>query len=281
MTQRKKFGEILLELGVITQQDLDNALARQKVSNQSLGQIFEELGIICEKDILRILSRQFNLKKIEEINRPPVPESSLEVIDSATALAKQVFPLGIKNNKLYLATSKPLDFSTLDDLAFRTGLNVVPFLAIPSEINRAIKRFYLREPLPGEQEGRKILVVDDHDLYRRTLVARLEKEGYRVIQAENGTDALKKVLAEQPQLILLETTLQSMKGKEIFTTLQSNSLTAKIPVIGMSTRDYPEAEAQLLDMGFFDFVAKPFNFLRLLARVRRALNYSQGKKPKG
>ncbi|MEZ4600186.1 MAG: response regulator [Syntrophotaleaceae bacterium] len=278
MQKRKKFGEILLEMGVINQEDLDKALARQKVSKQPLGQIFEELGVICEKDILRILARQFNLKRVEEINRPPVPESALEVIDSSTALAKMVFPLGIKNNTLYLATSNPLDFSTLDDLAFRTGLNVVPFLAIPSEITQAIKRFYLHEPLPGTQEGSTILVVDDHDLYRRTLAVRLEKEGYRVIQAVTGAEALKKVLAGQPQLILLETTLQSMNGKMVFGTLQSNSLTAKIPVIAMSTRDYPEEEAQLLDMGFFDFVAKPFNFQRLLARVRRALNYSTGKK---
>jgi DNA-binding response OmpR family regulator len=56
--------------------------------------------------------------------------------------------------------------------------------------------------------------------------------------------------------------------------MQTNSLTEKIPVIGVSSRSYAEEEAGLLDMGFFDFVAKPYDFVRLLARVRRALNFN-------
>jgi CheY-like chemotaxis protein len=274
MKQRKKFGEILLESGVITREDLDLALARQKVSKKPLGQIFEELGVICENDILQILSRQFKLKYIEKINRPPVPESSLDVVDSITAQAKQVFPLGIRNGKLFLATSNPLDFLTLDDLAFRTGLHIVPFLATPTEIGRAIKRYYLRELLPEDNQQFRVLVVDDQDLYRKTLCARLAKEGYQVGQALTGAEALKKMLAEQPHLVLLETTLQGMSGEKVFQTMQTNSLTEKIPVIGVSSRSYAEEEAGLLDMGFFDFVAKPYDFVRLLARVRRALNFN-------
>jgi CheY-like chemotaxis protein len=274
MKQRKKFGEILLESGVITREDLDLALARQKVSKKPLGQIFEELGVICENDILQILSRQFKLKYIEKINRPPVPESSLDVVDSITAQAKQVFPLGIRNGKLFLATSNPLDFLTLDDLAFRTGLHIVPYLATPTEIGRAIKRYYLREPLPEDNQQFRVLVVDDQDLYRKTLCARLAKEGYQVGQALTGAEALKKMLAEQPHLVLLETTLQGMSGAKVFQTMQTNSLTEKIPVIAVSSRSYAEEEAGLLDMGFFDFVAKPYDFVRLLARVRRALNFN-------
>lgn len=274
MNKRKRFGEILLDLGVITPADLEVALSRQKVSKKPLGQVLEEMGVICELDILRILSDQFNLKYIEEINRPPVPASALEAIDCATALTKMVFPLGIKENKLYLATSNPLDFPTLDNLAFRTGLRVVPFLATPTEISRAIKRYYLHEVMSDDNQQHKVLVVDDQELYRKTLVSRLEKEGYRVSQACTGSEALKRVLAVQPHLILMETTLADMHGKKVFQTLKTNSITGKIPVIGVSSRAYPEEEASLLDMGFFDFVAKPYNYVRLLARVRRALRLS-------
>lgn len=274
MNQRKRFGEILLEMGVITQNDLDKALSRQKISQKPLGQIFEELGIICEKDILRILSRQFNLKRIEEIKRPPIPESTLALISCETALAKTIFPLGIKDKKLYLATSNPLDFSTLDSIAFNTGLRVIPFLATPHEILGAIKRFYLNETLPEDNRQNRVLVIDDQELYRKSLGARLEKEGYPVSQAITGPEALKKVMSESPQLILLETALRGMSGKDVFRTLQTNIVTRKIPVIGVSARAFPEEEAILLDMGFFDFVAKPYNFVRLLARIRRALSFA-------
>lgn len=273
MNNRKKFGEMLLEMGVISESDLDNALSRQRLSKKPLGQVFEELGVICDVDILRILAQQFNLKKVEEIGRPPVPKKVLELIDAEMALENLFFPLGINNGKLFLATSNPLDFSAMDKLTFRTGLQIVPFLATPTEITRAIRKYYLKETAADDNQNQRLLVVDDQQSYRVTLCNHLQKEGYAVLQADQGADALKQVLSRAPQLILLETGLRGMDGKDVFRTLQTNSLTRQIPVIALSTRAYPEEEAKFLDMGFFDFIAKPYNFIRLMARVRRALSF--------
>ncbi|MEZ4485486.1 MAG: response regulator [Syntrophotaleaceae bacterium] len=274
MNDRKRFGEILLEMGVIREVDLEMALARQKVSKKPLGLVFEELGVICEKDILRILARQFNLKKVEGIGRPPVPEDTLKLVDVDMALTNLLLPLGVSDGKLLVATSNPLDFTAMDKLAFRTGLQVVPFLATPTEITRAIRKYYLKETAEGDCSLPALLVVDDQPPYRATLCNQLQREGYRVRQAEDGAAALKQVLSCPPQLILLETGLRGMNGKDVFRTLQTNSLTRKIPVIALSSRAYAEEEANLLDMGFFDFIAKPYNLVRLLARVRRALAHS-------
>ncbi len=73
--------------------------------------------------------------------------------------------------------------------------------------------------------------------------------------------------------------LRGMDGKDVFRTLQTNSLTRQIPVIAVSSKDYPEEEAKFLDMGFFDFIAKPYNFIRLMARVRRALSFNRACQP--
>ena len=275
MSSRKKFGEILLEMGVISETDLSTALLRQRVSKKPLGQVFEELGVICDQDILRILAQQFKLKKVEEIGRPPVPEKVLELIDGDTALENLVFPLGICNGKLLLATSDPLDFSAMDNLAFRTGLQIEPYLATPTEIARAIRKYYLKETDADDNQNQTLLVVDDQQPYRVTLCNHLQKEGYAVMQAESGAAALKQVLSRAPKLILLEMGLRGMDGKDVFRTLQTNSLTRQIPVIALSSRAYPEEEAKCLDMGFFDFIAKPYNFVRLMARVRRALSFSR------
>lgn len=273
MKKRLRFGEILLEMGVITENDLNRALARQKITKQPLGQIFEQLGIICDKDILRILARQFQIKKIEQIRRPVQFESLSKKIDSRIAVEKKIFPLGVKGNILYLAICNPLDHTTLEDIAFRTGLRTVPVLATPAEIDKAIRIFYLEEADPRGSEFRTILVVDDQETYCHTICTKLQQSGYRTLAADNGVDALKLVLAKMPHLIIVETALQGMSGKDIFRTLQTNCRSRQIPVIGMSTRAYVEEEALLLDMGFFDFVAKPLNFTRLLARVRRAMTF--------
>lgn len=275
MNNRKKFGEILLEMGVISKNDLDTALSRQRVSKKPLGQVFEELGVICDKDILRILAQQFKLKKVEEIGRAPMPKEVLELVDEDMALENLIFPLGMSSGKLLLATSDPLDFSAMDKLAFRTGLQVEPYLATPTEITRAIKKYYLKEVAADDNQNQTVLVVDDQQPYRVTLCNHLQKEGYTVKQAEKGADALKQVLSHAPKLILLEMGLRGMDGKDVFRTLQTNSLTRRIPVIALSSRAYPEEEAKYLDMGFFDFVAKPYNYIRLMARVRRALSFNR------
>lgn len=275
MNNRKRFGEILLEMNVITASDLATALSRQRLSKKPLGQVFEELGVICDKDILRILARQFNLKKVEEIGCPPVPKEVLELIDSDTALENLIFPLGISNGKLLLATSNPLDFSVMDQLAFRTELQVEPFLATPTEITRAIRKYYLNEPAPDDNQNQTVLVVDDQQPYRVGLGNSLQKEGYAVLTAEHGADALKQVLSHVPKLILLEMGLRRMSGKDVFRTLQTNSLTRKIPVIALSSQAYPEEEAKFLDMGLFDFIAKPYNYVRLMARIRRAIHFNR------
>lgn len=274
MSDRKKFGEILLEMGVITEVDLNNALSRQQVSKKPLGQIFEELGIICDTDILRILSRQFNLDRIEKIHSLQVPEKVLELVDAQMALEHGIFAFGFDNGKLFVATSDPLDFSAMDKLAFRTGLSVVAFLATPAEISKAIKKHYLKGSLPDDSGVRKLLVVDDQEPHRLSLCRNLAMEGYQVLQAATGAEALKQVISQLPQLILLETGLRKIDDKDLFRTLQTNSLTRKIPVIALSACAYPVDEAQFLDMGFFDFIAKPYNLVRLLARVRRALSFA-------
>ncbi|MGE4545411.1 MAG: response regulator [Pedobacter sp.] len=228
---------------------------------------------MSENDLNRALARQFQMKKIEQIRRPVQFESLTKKIDSRLAVQKKIFPLGVKNGVIYLAVCNPLDLATLDDISFRTGMRTVPVLATPAEIDQAIRLFYLEEADPRGSDFRTILVVDNQEIYCKTICAKLQEFGYRTLSVDNGADALRLVLRKIPHLIILESSLSGMSGKDVFRTLQTNCRSRQIPVIGMSTRAYPEEEAQLLDMGYFDFVAKPLDFTRLLARVRRALTF--------
>jgi len=71
--------------------------------------------------------------------------------------------------------------------------------------------------------------------------------------------------------------MTGMTGVELFRILQSNVATREIPVIALSAKSSPEEEARLLEMGFFDFVSKPANLARLVARVKRALKIVYGR----
>lgn len=277
MPRRKRFGEILVDAKVLDEITLSKALEKQKISDMRLGEVLEEMGIISDRDVVLILARQFNCKTVSNISKHPFPEDVLGLVDCDTALEKGIFPLKAEGKSLYLAITNPLDLETLDNVSFRTGMRVVPFLTTPHEVQDAIRKHYIKAVEEGEpSEELTVMVVDDQELWRAAFQGNLKKEGLRSVQFGSGAAALKAVLKERPHLILVDAAMSGMTGIEFFRVLQSNSVTRDIPVIALSTKASPEEEARLLEMGFFDFVAKPANLTRLMARVKRALKITYG-----
>lgn len=282
MNKRKKFGEILIEAGALTEEVLGRALAAQKGTGKRLGQVLEEMGIISEKDIAAVLARQFGYKTVSNIARHNFPESVLKLMDAETALKKFIFPLKLEEKTLYLAMVNPLDMETVDSIAFRNRLRIAPCVTTPTEIQEAVSRHYLKESEAKKEEKPDwwtILVVDDQDLVRGAIVAALKRNGYNLVEATNGAEGVKAAFQQSPHLIITDTVMPRMDGNEMFRALQSNPATRTIPVIALSSKSAPEEEAKLLDMGFFDFIPKPINPVRLTARAKRALKFVYGETP--
>lgn len=273
MQLRKKFGEILVEAGVITNSVLTVALQAQKKSGLALGRILEDMGAISDWDIATILARQFKLVAIQTIPAPAVPENLLQIIDCDMAIKKNVFPLELKDGLLKLAISNPLDFNALDNIAFKTSLRIEPILATPTEIFKAIKRYYLNDGSSKTSTPNKILILDENDLYRGTVCTNLRNAGYQPFFADSTTAAIKLALQESPHLILLSTTNHMAHAKMLIKTLQNNVAAQNRPFIALAAASSPEEEATLLGMGFFDIVFKPLNYTRLLARIERTIRF--------
>lgn len=273
--KRKRFGEVLLEAGIITGEQLEDALRLQKKSGKSLGEILEELNIIEQKDIASTLARQFGFKTVRNISQHKFPASTLELIDSQKALEKQIFPLKMEDRKLFLAMVNPLDIETLDTLSFATGLHIVPVVTTPEEIHSAVNTHFMSDM--GDDMGRdyddrhwRILVFDTPQMVNIT-AGILRDAGYSVTAANNSSEALQLSLNIRPHLIIAETQATDMDVSRFYKTLKPEGNTQKIPLMGLSFRATASEEAKLLDMGFIDFIAKPVNSVRLLARVRRAI----------
>lgn len=272
MSERKKFGEILIEEGVIDANTLELALKQQANSGQRLGQVLEEQNVISERDIALVLARQFGLKTVKNISEYNFPKSVLDLVDSEKALKKLIFPLRIEDKTMYLAMVNPLDMETLNTLSFATGLRIVPYLTTTKEIYAAINRHYLKS-INSPNRGRwwSILVFDNQELTLSTTAAALNKEGFEVIKVSNPDEALTIIHQKRPHLIITEVSMPGIGGIELFKALKKNQKTEMIPVIAYSNRSTASEEASLLDLGFIDFIAKPVNGIRLVARVKRAL----------
>ncbi len=281
MQKRKRFGEILVEAKVVTEEVLATALEKQRGTGQQLGQILEEMGVVSEQNIAATLARQFGFKTVSNIARASFSNELLDLVDVDTAMKKFVFPLKQEGKTLFLAMVNPLDMETIDNLTFSKDLRIVPCVTSPSEIQAAINRHYHKivDASSDEDAWWTVLVVDDQDLVRSAAVAALKREGYGLLEAANGADGLKMTLQYKPHLVVADTVMPRMDGYEMFRAIKSNLNTKHIPVIALSSKSSAEEEAQLLDMGYFDFIAKPINPIRLVARVRHALRLTYGENP--
>lgn len=273
---RKKMGEILRENDLISQDDLDQALEKQKNSDKPLGKILEEMDVVLEEDIAKALATQFTFPYISKFSHFNFPLQLLDHISSDEALAKLIFPLKIKGKTLYLAMANPLDMALQSDLSFKLGLKIFPCVATPYEIKQAIKKHYLADiQAENKQADWNILLVDSHDITLKAAEAALIKEGYSINKATNGAEGLKIATQILPNLIITEIPMPRMDGVALFQTLKENQETAAIPFIALTSQNTPEDEYKLLDMGFFDVLPKPLNPLRLVARVKLARRYHE------
>ncbi len=117
-----------------------------------------------------------------------------------------------------------------------------------------------------------ILVVDDEPLTVNLLTRFLKHEGYRVVSATNGLEALERVRNEAPDLILLDVTMPLMDGFKTCETLKSDDHTALIPITMLTGQDDPDHHRRGIEAGADDFLSKPFDLIILRARIRAQLN---------
>ena len=122
----------------------------------------------------------------------------------------------------------------------------------------------------------RILVVDDEYLIRWTLQQNLEKEGYEVLLAETGEEALDKVKEEAPDLVLLDIKLPGMDGYEVLE--KALKIDQSIIPIMITAFEDVEKVVKAMRLGAFDYITKPFDFGKVRLSIQKALETSQLKR---
>ena len=116
--------------------------------------------------------------------------------------------------------------------------------------------------------AKKVLFVDDEPGYSRAMTYTLEKEGYEVVSASNGLQALMKAQKENPDLIILDVMLPGMDGFEVCSRLRNDPQTSPIPIIMLSAKGQDADKSTGLRVGALDYLTKPVENTTLMEKIQ-------------
>ena len=123
---------------------------------------------------------------------------------------------------------------------------------------------------------RQILVVEDEADIRRLVRYNLEQEGYTVLEAADGEEALALARKQRPHLVVLDLMLPGMNGLEVCRVLRAEERTAELPVLMLTARATEVDKVLGLEIGGDDYVTKPFSPREVVARVKALLRRAYG-----
>ena len=130
--------------------------------------------------------------------------------------------------------------------------------------------------MPPKPDSRLILIVDDEARMRRFMQMNLDLEGYRVIEAEDGYEAIERVRDDLPDLVIMDVMMPRMDGFEALRLIREVS---NVPVIMLTVRSEEDDRVKGLDLGADDYITKPFSPRELASRVRAVLRRAEAASP--
>ncbi|MCH6266689.1 GspE/PulE family protein [Neobacillus citreus] len=163
---RKRLGNLLIEEGLITAEQLEAAL-KDKDPNQKLGEALLQRGYLTEQQLIEVLEYQLGIPHVN-LFQYSFDTSLFSLISKETARRNLIIPLKREGNKLYVAMANPMDFIVIDDLRLSTGFQIEPTIATKDEILRTINKYYdvddgldeLMDELPQNDRGQSDNITD-------------------------------------------------------------------------------------------------------------------------
>jgi type IV pilus assembly protein PilB len=156
----RRFGELLLERGKVTPEDLHRALKTRLDPRERLGQALVRLGILTEQDVVELLGQQFSLPSATPEMLSQANPEAVALVPEHIARQANLLALARDENTLEVAIGDPLDVVTLDHLRALTGCTLKVWIARPSQVQEAVEEFY-QEIRASEKVGE---ILDKLDL---------------------------------------------------------------------------------------------------------------------
>src|SRR5690349_12023700 len=142
----RKIGRILTKMGKVTRDQVQEGLSLQSQRRIPLGQILIELGYVTDSDVNLALAAQAGMETLD-LESMDIPETVIHILPAETALAYQVLPLqyDAATNTLTIALKNASNFRAVDDLRLLMGYTVKPVVADPAQVDKLIQKYYSKD----------------------------------------------------------------------------------------------------------------------------------------
>src|SRR3954447_10619521 len=137
----KQLGDILLEEGLVTREQLAEAVETQQRLGRTLGRVLVDQGVLTESQLVAALATQIGMKFVD-LTEYPVDGSAVARIPDAVARRHTALPIGYDDGKLIVAMADPANVFALDDIRSLTGMDVKAVVATRADVLAAINRFH-------------------------------------------------------------------------------------------------------------------------------------------
>ncbi|MNO17575.1 Type II secretion system protein E [compost metagenome] len=138
---KKRLGDLLVENGIISQEQLEEALVEQRKSKRKLGDLLITQGYITEQQLIEVLEFQLGIPHVS-LFKYQIDPAITQIIPESMAKRYQVLPFMKEGGKLMVAMADPLDYFAIEDLRMSTGFRIEPAISSRDELTRAIARHY-------------------------------------------------------------------------------------------------------------------------------------------
>ena len=231
-----RLGQLLLDAGCVTSAQLHEALARQQETRQPLGRILFERQVISEETLLKFLGQQYGLATAYPFPADVAPRLA-NCVPRDWAQQHAAVPLSRVGRRLTVAVADPANLHVLDELRFRTGLQVIPVIALESDIRQCIRALYERRdhggpdgsPQPASTHDADSLAGAHHSssdslrnvhrvdsiLQSEEMTALLDKASSSLRYAQPEADPEASVEEESPVARLVQTILDRAAATDV------------------------------------------------------------------
>ncbi len=169
--KKMRLGDVLVQNGVITEEDLQRGLERQKGSGRKLGETLVDEGIATEENIARALSKQFHYDMVD-LQNTEIPKEILDLVPASVLKKHRAIPFEYSPdnmNVLRVAMSDPMDIGAMDDINIITNLQVEPVVATMGSVMLAIDRYYgqaeVNSALEEYTREKESQMIEQEDMY--------------------------------------------------------------------------------------------------------------------